>query len=58
MFVFYSFIFVFYSFSFYPLYPPHKSVPIDSRHMKNIELPYTPDIMILPTDLKPFAMVY
>uniref|UniRef100_T1IIF5 dipeptidyl-peptidase III n=1 Tax=Strigamia maritima TaxID=126957 RepID=T1IIF5_STRMM len=41
--------------SFYPLCPPHEDVNIDYQHLDlHGGLPVTPDILILPSDLKYF----
>ncbi len=39
----------------YPLYPPELSVNIDYDHLQSINLPYTPDILLLPSDLQHFT---
>ncbi|KMZ72762.1 DNA polymerase alpha subunit B [Zostera marina] len=42
--------------SFYPLYPPSTAVPLDlSLAPKALEIPSVPDILLLPSDLAPFA---
>ncbi|PKU87019.1 DNA polymerase alpha subunit B [Dendrobium catenatum] len=44
--------------SFYPLYPPSTSVPLDlSLAPEAMEIPCTPDVLLLPSDLAPFIKV-
>ncbi len=43
---------------YYPLFPPSLNTPVDYGHFSQIELPYTPDIMILPSDIPFFAKVF
>lgn len=44
--------------SFYPLYPPALGVPVDfSLAIEALEIPRTPDVLILPSDLAPFVKV-
>ncbi|KAH0451038.1 hypothetical protein IEQ34_021730 [Dendrobium chrysotoxum] len=44
--------------SFYPLYPPSISVPLDlSLAPEALEIPCTPDVLLLPSDLAPFIKV-
>ena len=41
--------------SFYPLYPPALGSCLDSSRGAGLELPCTPDVLLLPSDLTPFA---
>ena len=41
--------------SFYPLYPPAAGALLDSSLADKLHLPITPDILLLPSDLNPFA---
>ncbi|KAI4368483.1 hypothetical protein MLD38_017037 [Melastoma candidum] len=44
--------------SFYPLYPPPESVPLDlSLAPETLRLSSIPDILVLPSDMKPFLKV-
>ena len=43
--------------SYYPLCPPHLEVNIDYDHMEQTEMPVTPDILFVPSQLKCFAKV-
>lgn len=44
--------------SFYPLYPPSASVPLDfSLAPEALDIPSTPDVLLLPSDLAPFIKV-
>ncbi|PON82786.1 DNA polymerase alpha, subunit B [Trema orientale] len=44
--------------SFYPLYPPAESIPLDfSLAPEALEISLIPDILILPSDMKYFAKV-
>lgn len=43
--------------SFYPLCPPHSSANIDFPHLNQFQFPYTPDILIVPSDLTYFVKV-
>ncbi|XP_028771323.1 DNA polymerase alpha subunit B isoform X2 [Neltuma alba] len=44
--------------SFYPLYPPAESVPLDhSLAPEALQVPSVPDILILPSDIKYFIKV-
>lgn len=44
--------------SFYPLYPPSASVPLDlSLAQDALDIPLTPDVLLLPSDLAPFIKV-
>lgn len=38
-----------------PLYPPPAAMPLDSSRGAALELPCTPDVLVLPSDLQPFA---
>jgi hypothetical protein len=40
---------------YYPLHPPALGTAIDLTRMSALELPITPDILLLPSDLKPFV---
>jgi len=45
-------------FSYYPLYPPHEDVGMDiSRALQYCRLPAKPDILFLPSELRPFNKV-
>ena len=45
--------------SYYPLHPPAEDVNIDYEQFEKYALlPYNPDILILPSDLRYFAKVY
>ena len=41
--------------SFYPMFPPAPGALLDSSLASNLQLPVTPDIILLPSDLNPFA---
>lgn len=41
--------------SFYPLYPPAPGVPLDAALAPALAMPVTPDILIVPSELAPFA---
>ena len=41
--------------SFYPLYPPAAGALLDSSLADKLHLPISPDILLLPSDLTPFA---
>lgn len=41
--------------SFYPMYPPAAGALLDSSLAGKLHLPVTPDILLLPSDLNPFA---
>ncbi len=41
--------------SYYPLYPPASGSLLDCSQASNLQLPLTPDILLLPSDLNPFA---
>ncbi|MCI24324.1 DNA polymerase alpha subunit B, partial [Trifolium medium] len=44
--------------SFYPLYPPAESVPLDfSLAPEALQLSLVPDVLILPSDIKYFVKV-
>lgn len=43
--------------SYYPLFPPPLGTCLDSSLGAALELPCSPDIMLLPSDLNPFAKV-
>lgn len=43
--------------SYYPLYPPDITINLDYGYYQNITLPYTPDILIVPSDLQHFVKV-
>jgi hypothetical protein len=43
---------------YYPLYPPHPEVPIDMEQFDNYcRLPVTPNLFVLPSDLRCFVKV-
>lgn len=47
-----------YLFSYYPLYPPHKSVSIDyEQFMSYGMMPVAPHVLLLPSDLRVFTKV-
>ena len=41
--------------SYYPLYPPPLGACLDTSLGQALEMPCTPDIMLFPSDLAPFA---
>lgn len=42
--------------SYYPLFPPPADVPLDcSRGAADLAMPCTPDLLVLPSELAPFA---
>lgn len=41
--------------SYYPLFPPAKSTPLDMRAYEHVELPVTPDVLLLQSKLAPFV---
>ena len=41
--------------SYYPLYPPAPGSLLDTSLADHLQLPLTPDILLLPSDLNPFA---
>lgn len=42
--------------SYYPLYPPQEDMPIDYEHFyAYAQLPVTPDVFIIPSELKYFV---
>ena len=41
--------------SYYPLYPPASGSLLDCSQASNLQLLVTPDILLLPSDLNPFA---
>ncbi|KJE90464.1 hypothetical protein CAOG_01774 [Capsaspora owczarzaki ATCC 30864] len=43
--------------SFYPLFPPALGTNTELTHRKQLDLPVTPDVLILPSDLKFFAKI-
>jgi DNA polymerase alpha subunit B len=43
--------------SFYPLFPALLGFPLDTARSAAMELPCTPDVLITPSDLAPFAKV-
>jgi DNA polymerase alpha subunit B len=38
-----------------PMFPPPPGLPLDSANSTALELPCTPDVLVLPSDLQPFA---
>lgn len=45
-------------YSYYPLHPPPEDVNVDYEQFEKYALlPYNPDILILPSDLRYFAKV-
>ncbi len=43
--------------SLYPLYPAPLGTCLDTSHYSQLQLPVTPDLLLLPSDLAPFAKV-
>ena len=43
--------------SYYPLFPAPPTVPLDLAQMGHLDLPVTPDVLLVPSCLKPFAQV-
>jgi DNA polymerase alpha subunit B len=43
--------------SYFPLFPPPLGVPLDTSHGYALELPCSPNLLIVPSDLAPFAKV-
>jgi hypothetical protein len=43
--------------SFYPVHPPAPDVPLDSAQLPKTELPYVPDVLVVPSCLTAFAQV-
>jgi DNA polymerase alpha subunit B len=43
--------------SFYPLYPPAMEVNLETSRIDKLEMACTPDILILPSDMKFFAKI-
>ena len=41
--------------SYYPVYPPAPGAMLDSSLASRLQMPCTPDIMLVPSDLNPFA---
>lgn len=41
--------------SFYPLFPPNKATPLDLSSYAFVQLPVSPDVLILPSKLNPFV---
>ncbi|DBB04040.1 TPA: DNA polymerase alpha subunit B [Trebouxia sp. C0004] len=41
--------------SYYPMYPPAPGSLLDCSQASNLQLPVTPDVLLLPSDLNPFA---
>lgn len=41
--------------SYYPLFPPNKSVNLDLKHSEGWKMPCRPDVLILPSRLSPFC---
>ncbi|KNC75847.1 hypothetical protein SARC_11632, partial [Sphaeroforma arctica JP610] len=41
--------------SFYPLYPAANGVSIDYERLEQLEMPMTPDILLIPSNMKYFA---
>merc|ERR1712205_264334 len=39
----------------YPLYPPDASACLDARYGEDLTFKQTPDVLIMPSDLKTFA---
>lgn len=45
-------------YSYYPLYPPHEDVGMDiSRALQHCCLQVKPDVLFLPSELRPFTKV-
>ncbi|GIL59873.1 hypothetical protein Vafri_14687 [Volvox africanus] len=43
--------------SFYPLYPAAPGTCLDTSHYSQLQLPVMPDVLLMPSDLAPFAKV-
>ncbi|EFJ42302.1 hypothetical protein VOLCADRAFT_107349 [Volvox carteri f. nagariensis] len=43
--------------SYYPLYPAPPGTCLDTSHYSQLQLPVAPDVLLLPSDLAPFAKV-
>jgi len=41
--------------SFYPLFPPRPGTQLELPRLKQLDIPVTPDLMLLPSNLAPFA---
>ena len=41
--------------SWYPLYPPAEGCPVDLAWAQHLDMPFTPDVMLLPSKLPPFV---
>jgi DNA polymerase alpha subunit B len=41
--------------SYYPIFPPSRGVPLASGQYGHVEMPVTPDVLLLPSKLKPFC---
>ncbi|KAA0169375.1 hypothetical protein FNF28_02156 [Cafeteria roenbergensis] len=41
--------------SYYPLFPPSKSTPLDARAYEHVEMPVTPDVLLLQSKLAAFV---
>ena len=41
--------------SFYPLFPPPRGACLDTSHYAALQLPASPDLLLLPSNLAPFA---
>ena len=41
--------------SYFPLFPAPLALPLDASKASALELPCTPDVLVLPSDLAPFA---
>ncbi len=46
-----------YTRSFYPLYPPQLGTCLDTSESSQLQLRCSPDLLLLPSDLAPFAKV-
>jgi len=45
-------------YSYYPLHPAHEDVNMDYEHFENhCYMPITPDVLVVPSDLRYFAKV-
>jgi DNA polymerase alpha subunit B len=43
--------------SYFPMFPPPATVPLDTARAYGLELPCTPHVLVTPSDLAPFAKV-
>jgi DNA polymerase alpha subunit B len=43
--------------TYFPMFPPPASIPMDTSRGYGLELPCTPNVLVAPSDLAPFAKV-